>query len=1187
MDIFERKRQDTYKKIKDVYSMKKIKETSVFTDIIGKIREDQDGEGLEQAIALIGEKYECLQISLLTYHLHQDLFEKVYEWHTEVWHNSVKGEVLHSELLYPASEEKVNCLNRMDEFLLSGQDSSEKEENSNAVVTYRYVMEQEGQVEGVIFVRREQEFSEKDYGDMGTFCYVISQQYNAKKKIDSLKKQNLFLQTLYSRMQTGLVQCVISDNTLRMLWANEATYQIYGCNREWYEKVYGNSLERFVYVEDWPMVVECLSQLALGEEVKEFEHRFINYFGQMRWLHVSAFKMVNAEQKEIIQVIFADVTHSKQLETDLEHEKERYRIALNSAVDVIFEYDIVNDDFVSYGSFTNHKVPKSQPIHIKNYKKKIVEGKICAAEDISTYLEFLSGTCTEPIEFREKYKEHSQETYMWICMEGTPIYENGIIVKVIGKKTNISEKKEKEKAKLEEVQRDRLTKLYTRNIGETLIKKYLYEKSEDEIASFLLLDLDNFQMINDTYGYMFGDAILEEVAEVIKATTRQNDIAVRYGGDEFLILMKNTEKEKTSVYGQRIYERISKLYAGENENIKISCSVGMVSTDMANDYQTLFQYADAMLAYVKRNGKGKAICYSHYSRPILEMEEGQLIAGKADSEIGEMFLEQDNEDLVAFAFSILEQTKDMRSAINLLLSKVGRQLQLNKISVIESDPNFLSNIITYEWIAKKEFHDSICKYNITQKELNYWKSRFDAEGLFVMQEEWREAFSDGVKLGGNAPRQRNQLYSAIFEEGQFKGAMVFEHSDPLYVWPKDMRTKLKEISKIISTHITKANADIASKAKTEFLSRMSHEIRTPMNAIVGMTGIAQSVIGDDKKVAECLGKISNSTQYLLSLINDILDMSRIESGSMNVCKEPFNLDKLVEELVVLMSPQAQEKSINLVVKKSYTGHLLIGDELRLNQVLINIIGNAIKFTPEKGTITLLAEQTMEEEGEITIRFAVKDTGIGINPNNLAKIFNAFEQAEANTAKRFGGTGLGLAISSNLVQLMGGKLDVKSQEGKGSEFFFSLTFAVAESMPVENYKQENEEETYSFDGKRLLLVEDNDLNAEIASTVLEMVGFEIEHVENGLKAVEQFGQVEPGYYDVILMDIRMPVMDGLEATKRIRTSGKPDSRTIPIVAMTANAFDEDTKKSIDSGMNGHLSKPIDVDMLYKVLKKILE
>lgn len=1169
--------------------MKMTSENNMLISIIETLKKSKNEDGIEQAIARTGEIFQCARIVLFDYHVYQDSFKKRYEWserkqmQEDHFYKKVEKAVLDIK-----EEEQYNFLSNVtDEAYLRAALNIKEGEMVDGKTYYRYTIERDQEVKGVIIIEHEGEFLQHSIEELGLLLYVISEEYSAAKNIQNLQTQNRFLQTLYSKMQTGLVQCVMEDHALRMIWANDAAFQIYGCDRTWYEETYGNSMERFVFVEDWPLVKEQLISLQVGDEIKEFEHRYINYFGQLRWLRVNALKLETDQKEEVIQLIFADVTHSKRLETDLEHEKERYRIALDSSSDVIFEYDLVNDEYVSYGSFNNSEKPKSKPVVMEQFMRNLHAGKICDSEHISSYIDFLTGKNMENIEVREKYTENDRERHMWVAIEGRPIYEQGILVKIIGKKTNITEKKQKEKEALEVVQRDRLTKLYTRKVGEKLVREYLEEKDKEEIGSFLLIDLDNFQMINDTYGYTFGDAILEEVAEVIKAATRQNDISVRFGGDEFLILMKNTEPGRTAVYGKRIYEKICNLYAGEDENIKISCSVGMVSTEISEDYQTLFQCADSMLAYVKNHGKSDAVCYTPNSKAVAEMKGIMYMDNVGQLAEDDVHSKKDNEDIVAFAFSILEQTKDIRSAINLLLGKIGRQLSLNKISIIENDGNFLCNIITYEWVAKKEYHDSICKYNISQEELEYWQSCFDSEGLFVMEDELRGKFSNAVTLEENEPRKRNQFYSAIYEEGQFKGAVVFEHSDALYMWPKEMRTKLKEVSKIISTHITKANADIASKAKTEFLSRMSHEIRTPMNAIMGMTSIAQSVIGDDKKVAECLAKISTSTQYLLSLINDVLDMSRIESGSMSVCQEAFQLEKLVSEIVVLMSPQAENKHINLKVERSYSDIMLIGDELRLNQVLINIIGNALKFTPEYGTITISVKQIMQEDDAATIRFSVEDTGIGINENNLERIFTAFEQAEANTARRFGGTGLGLAISSNLVKLMGGTLDVKSEENVGSEFFFTLQFPLAKNeTKVLEVQEKEQEEEITFENCRLLVVEDNDLNAEIAQTVLEMVGIETERASNGKEAVDIFEQAESGYFDAILMDIRMPVMDGLEATKCIRTLGKEDSRTVPIIAMTANAFDEDMKKSIDSGMNGHLSKPIDINKLYKVLQEIL-
>lgn len=1149
---------------------------------IMKILRTKEQDKMQLVMEKIGENFSCHSIAFFEYQIYQNAYQKVYEWYGNGYKSECFEKKLERKLLVQGKEE-------LEETLLVDMTEKKKHILMNPGMQgylYCYPMKQSGKLVGEVCIACAKKIEQDNWEMLEMVLFLTIEGYAAEKNIENLRTQNSYLQTLYSKIQTGLIQCVFKENTLRMIRANDVTFQIYGCSREVYMDIYGDSMGRFIYVEDWPFVLGHLRALLDGEDIREYEHRYINYFGQMCWLHVSALRIINQDQKEVLQMIISDITHAKQLENDLEHEKKRYRIALDSSSDVIFEYDLLNDSYISYGSFGRYALPKTTPILTKGFLSLLRKGELCHRDYVERYITFITGENTEPIEIREKYEEEGKEKYIWVAMEGTPIYDNGILVRIIGKKTNINEKKEKEKAALEVVQRDRLTKLYTRNVGENLIRQYLQKKNDDEEGTLILLDLDNFQKINDTYGYTFGDAILEEVAEVIKAATRQHDIAVRYGGDEFLIVMKNTEAGKTATYGRRIYEKIGNLYVGEKENITISCSVGMVSTKMAKDYLTLFQYADGMLAYVKSHGKNDVLCYSPTSKVVLEMQGEPYIEGNIDTEIDETLSEKGNEDIVSFAFSILEQTKDMRSAINLLLGKVGRKLELNKISIIESDANFLSNIITFEWVAKKEFHDSICKYEISQEERSLWISCFDAEGLFVMKDDWRENFTDGIKLEGNAPRVRNQLYSAIYEEGEFKGAVVFEHSDDKYKWPKDIRTKLKEVSKIISTHITKANADIASKAKTEFLSRMSHEIRTPMNAIMGMTTIAQSVIGNDKKVEECLGKISTSTKYLLSLINDILDMSRIESGSMTVCFEPFDLDALVDEIVVLMSAQAENKSITLEVKRAYQDRILIGDELRLNQVLINIVGNALKFTPEHGVITISVEQVMQEEGMATIRFSVKDTGIGINENNLTRIFNAFEQAENNTARRFGGTGLGLAISSNLVKLMGGKLDVRSEEGKGSEFFFSIVFDVAEETPKYNVVEEKEEETYCLEGNRLLVVEDNPINAEIAQTVLEMAGVETEHADNGEVAIQMFEDREQGYYDAILMDIRMPVMDGLEATKRIRTLGRADSRSIPIIAMTANAFDEDMKKSIESGMNGHLSKPIDIEKLYKVLQETI-
>ena len=516
------------------------------------------------------------------------------------------------------------------------------------------------------------------------------------------------------------------------------------------------------------------------------------------------------------------------------------------------------------------------------------------------------------------------------------------------------------------------------------------------------------------------------------------------------------------------------------------------------------------------------------------------------------------------------------------------------------------------------------------------------------------------------------------------------------------------------------NAHAASAAKSSFLSHMSHEIRTPMNAIIGMTTIALSRIGDQQRVLDCLGKISNSSRHLLGLINDVLDMSKIESGKLSLCSEDFNLQQVIDNIRNIVSPQAQNRGQNfeIIVEEDVTAENLVGDAMRLNQVLLNILSNAVKFTPDGGSVTLRLGQSTASQNNVLMRFIISDTGIGMSPEFLEKLFLPFEQAHANTASRFGGTGLGMPITMNLVTMMGGTINVQSSEGKGTVFTLDIPFAIAgetvkyddklpnlkilivdddsdtcehaslllEKMglsptwtlsgrhavelvqdalaandpfdvclidwrmpemdgaqtarairsiagaemliiiisaydlaPIENEARQagannfiakpffastlmdalasatrrsgedaatGGKPQYDFQGKRILLAEDNEFNREIADEFLEMVNIEVENAENGKEARDMLAASQPGHYDLILMDIQMPVMDGYEATRAIRASGHADAASIPIIAMTANAFNEDVARAVAAGMNAHIPKPIDINELYRVLAQYL-
>ncbi len=390
-------------------------------------------------------------------------------------------------------------------------------------------------------------------------------------------------------------------------------------------------------------------------------------------------------------------------------------------------------------------------------------------------------------------------------------------------------------------------------------------------------------------------------------------------------------------------------------------------------------------------------------------------------------------------------------------------------------------------------------------------------------------------------------------------------------------------------------AEQASLAKSEFLSRMSHEIRTPMNGIIGMTEIARRNMDDYEKVDDCLKKVALSSKHLMSLINDVLDMSKIESGKIQLKSEFFDLRMFIENIENIYGIQAEEKNIEFeICLFGKVDEFIKGDSLHLNQIVTNFLSNAFKFTPEGGKITFSVSELKHEGNTVFLQFSVKDTGIGIKEENLDKIFEAFEQENAEIAHKFGGTGLGLSIVKKFSELMGGSVSVKSDYGKGSEFEVSLPFTVTEDSNIIDWecgktpeKRTVEKKTYDFNGKHILLAEDNELNREIAMELLGAVtGAEIDEAEDGQRAVEIFGESEVNFYDLILMDIQMPRMDGFEATRKIRSMERPDSKTVPIFAMTANAFAEDEEKSRLAGMNAHLSKPLEISAVLAAMNEIL-
>ena len=473
---------------------------------------------------------------------------------------------------------------------------------------------------------------------------------------------------------------------------------------------------------------------------------------------------------------------------------------------------------------------------------------------------------------------------------------------------------------------------------------------------------------------------------------------------------------------------------------------------------------------------------------------------------------------------------------------------------------------------------SLCKFAMVEMMVLY---------LLSVLYYWNVGFGDNVSV----------MYSVVAAGGVLGGSFIL--SCILGTEEKNRRiireNRQTSIDMLRLVEMKKEEAEHLAEVKSVFLANMSHEIRTPMNAIVGLTEIAKHYEDDPKKIEDYLDKIDVSSKVLLNIINDILDMSSIENKKMKIAKEPFDLHEILMSVCTIYEPQCKQKGIAFEVQDEEVTHThLIGDGLRVNQILLNLVSNAYKFTPSGGKITIKVKELYVKEEKAYFNFLVEDTGEGMSEEMQTRLFQPFEQESATTAQKHGGSGLGLSIAKNFVELMSGSISVKSKKGEGTTFVVSIPFEFEQAaepeiteQPVENDLSvvQEEQAVYDFAGKKVLLAEDTAFNEEVATELLAMVHMDVDCAHNGKEAVELFEKAKPGTYMAILMDIHMPVMNGYEAARTIRKSEREDAGTIAIYAMTANSFEEDVSAALNAGMNGHIAKPIDAQILYEVLDKL--
>ena len=930
---------------------------------------------------------------------------------------------------------------------------------------------------------------------------------------------------------------------------------VYGLISDVYERILGAILGSALMAV---ILVYFLVQYA----TEPVYHLVESVRGGVKGIH--GFQESGIQELDELHKVIENLTDTQmQTENQLLEEKERYRIAVESSQDAFFTYkckekllEIVNSKG-NDGVWDCGKHPEfldNDSIHPAD-KAKLVN----AVKSSDGVLD---------VDFR---LQHANGEFQWVNLSGSITFdENKERSRVVGCIHNVHQHKLLEQAQKRKQIYDSITSFYRLGSGLEVVETLCRDDPEGVLV---LLEIQQFSKIDERYGLIFGDIILEQFAGLLAKRFQEDGlnggIYIRAGADQMLVWLPvcTTGPIVRSVQG------LEKEFGAltDEKHLSLSLKCGIAVTGSRNSLSEALEQTKTALT-AARHGKQEIMFYEE-----LSTVEKACAVDVAFAEVAS--LERLKEmTLSSIALNLFDRDGDTSVVLDILALKLQEKYHLTDIVITHFNGEYMVNNLLYCWKTweKKDGWDGMV--HCSEKQYQHFVETQEMQQLLTSGESiWKEPLIQPFASG------RNDIVFHMTDNGQYSGSIVFRDIDQDVLEKKEECKCLEEISAIIQNRLNLERHDLSAKAKSDFLARMSHEIRTPMNGIIGMTEIALKDGQTEERRIDCLRKIEYSSEYLLGLINDILDMSKIESGKMRLIEEKCNLMEMIQGLRPLLEAKLNENNIQYIADIQLKNHWFMADSLRLNQVLVNLLGNALKYSRPDGHVWLTVRETEEEKGFSNLYFQVRDDGIGIAPEKQQLIFRQFEQADNSENARKQGTGLGLAISRRIVRMMDSDIKLESEPGKGSTFSFNVKL---QPVSCEKTTVTSQPEEISFQGKRILVVEDNELNMEIICTILENYGIETEQAVNGKEAVRRMEESVPGYYDMIFMDIMMPEMDGLEATRTIRNLDREDCKKIPIYAMSANAFDEDVKRSLASGMNGHLSKPVNLQVLEKTLQKVL-
>ena len=930
---------------------------------------------------------------------------------------------------------------------------------------------------------------------------------------------------------------------------------VYGLISDVYERILGAILGS-------ALMAVILVYFLVQYTTEPVYHLVESVRGGVKGIH--GFQESGIQELDELHKVIENLTDTQmQTENQLLEEKERYRIAVESSQDAFFTYKCKEKLLQIVNSKGNDGV-----WDCGKHPEFLDNDSIHPADKAKLVNAVKSSDGVLDVDFR---LQHANGEFQWVNLSGSITFdENKERSRVVGCIHNVHQHKLLEQAQKRKQIYDSITSFYRLGSGLEVVETLCRDDPEGVLV---LLEIQQFSKIDERYGLIFGDIILEQFAGLLAKRFQEDGlnggIYIRAGADQMLVWLPvcTTGPIVRSVQG------LEKEFGAltDEKHLSLSLKCGIAVTGSRNSLSEALEQTKTALT-AARHGKQEIMFYEE-----LSTVEKACAVDVAFAEVAS--LERLKEmTLSSIALNLFDRDGDTSVVLDILALKLQEKYHLTDIVITHFNGEYMVNNLLYCWKTweKKDGWDGMV--HCSEKQYQHFVETQEMQQLLTSGESiWKEPLIQPFASG------RNDIVFHMTDNGQYSGSIVFRDIDQEVLEKKEECKCLEEISAIIQNRLNLERHDLSAKAKSDFLARMSHEIRTPMNGIIGMTEIALKDGQTEERRIDCLRKIEHSSEYLLGLINDILDMSKIESGKMRLIEEKCNLMEMIQGLHPLLEAKLNENNIQYIADIQLKNHWFLADSLRLNQVLINLLGNALKYSKPDGHVWLTVRETEEEKGFSNLYFQIRDDGIGISLENQQLIFRQFEQADNSDNARKQGTGLGLAISRRIVRMMDSDIKLESEPGKGSSFSFSVKL-----QPVSGEKTTvtSQPEEISFPGKRILVVEDNELNMEIICTILENYGIETEQAVNGKEAVRRMEESVPGYYDMIFMDIMMPEMDGLEATRTIRNLDRKDCKKIPIYAMSANAFDEDVKRSLASGMNGHLSKPVNLQVLEKTLQKVL-